>query len=133
MKLLVVPKQACNATEGLCQNTVLCCNLQFIICIWRSRAALFIKLFRILDLYLCRKTWTWWGVFLFIILRMFHFFQAIFATKFNVMFKDHLFCSHIFNKLAPKSNNYFKHKMTSLWAMSQRIKGHWRCSSLIPV
>ena len=31
MKLLIVPKQACNATERLPQNTALCCNLQYIV------------------------------------------------------------------------------------------------------
>ena len=30
MKLLIVPKQACNVTEGLSQNTVLCFNLQYL-------------------------------------------------------------------------------------------------------
>ena len=31
MKLLIVPKQACNATEGFPQNTLFCCNLQYIV------------------------------------------------------------------------------------------------------
>ena len=31
MKLLIVLKQACNATEGLSLNTVLCRNLQYIV------------------------------------------------------------------------------------------------------
>ena len=31
MKLLIVPKEACNATERLPQNTALCCNLQYIV------------------------------------------------------------------------------------------------------
>ena len=87
-------------------------------------AALFIKLFRILNLCLCRKTWTWWRVFLFMVLRMFHFFQAIFATNFNVIFKDYHFCSlsHIQRNLHLKLTIYFKHKVTFLWAISQKSK-----------
>ena len=87
-------------------------------------AALFIKLFRILNLCLCRKTWTWWGVFLFMVLRMFHFFQAIFATNFNVKSKYYLFCSlwHIQTNLHLKLTIYFKHKVTFLWAISQKSK-----------
>ena len=69
-----------------------------IIFVNRVIAALFIKLFRISNLCLCRKTWAWWGVFLFMILWMFHFFRAIFVTTFNVIFKYHLFCPDIFKQ-----------------------------------
>ena len=31
MNVLIVPKQAGNVTEGLSQDTVLCCNLQYIV------------------------------------------------------------------------------------------------------
>ena len=87
-------------------------------------AALFMKLFRILNLCLCRKTWTWWRVFLFMVLRMFHFFQAIFARNFNVIFKNYHFCSlsHIQRNLHLKLTIYFKHRVTFLWAISQKSK-----------
>ena len=101
---------------------------------FHSRTLFFIKLFGILNLCLCRRTWTWYGVLLFMILRMFHFFLVIFPTNFNVIFKDDCFCSTYSNRLAPKTNNFF---LNTKWHFNgqfiKRVKGHLRCLSLIPV
>ena len=118
MQLLIVPKQACNVTEGLSQNTV----LQYVVISYleeyfsaylHSGTRSYIKLFRILNLRLYRN---------FIDLDLMRcvsvddfnnvslFFLVIFATNFDIIFKDHPFCSHIFKhlklKLTPKTNHF---------------------------
>ena len=106
MQLLIVPKQACNVTEELSQDTV----LQYVVISYleecfsaylHSSTPSYIKLFRILNLCLCRN---------FIDLDLIRsvsvhdfenvspFLLVIFATNFDVIFKDHPFCSHIFKQ-----------------------------------
>ena len=105
MKLLIIPKEACNATEGLSQSTVICCNLQYIIISYLEEyfsAYLhggtlykilqnfrFMLMQKDLDLMRSASVHEFKNVSLF---------KAIFATIFNVIFKDHIFCSHIFKQ-----------------------------------